>query len=921
LTTEALSCPTCSTPLPPEAHFCLNCGTPTPTEPGVPARTMPTGVIEISRIRAALADHYQIEHVLGEGGMATVYQAEDLKHHRKVAVKVMRPELAETLGAERFLREVEIAAQLSHPHILPVYDSGATQGILYYVMPVVEGESLPARLAREKQLPVEEALRLAREVAEALAYAHEHGFVHRDIKPANILISAGHALVADFGIARAMSDDGSGITQTGLAIGTPHYMSPEQASGASDLDGRSDIYALGCVLYEMIAGEPPFTGPTAQAVIARSITEAPRSLTSSREALSPTVDGAVMRALAKTPADRYDTAGAMVTALAAAEDQTRSGAIPVAQQAAAPRSGFKPLQLVVAAVVVLAVGIFGARAFSGGSSASGAGTGRQSVAVLPFVNQGNADDAYFADGIADEVRGKLAKIGQFTVIASASANQYRETTKTGPEIAKELRVDQVLMGRVRWAGAAGGPRQVQVIAELVDGRTGAATWQETFDADVTDIFEVQGRIATRVAAALGAALGQDDEAEMAARPTDNPVAYDLYLKARAITNNSAQSQRMAAAYLEQAVALDSTFAEAWAELGTAWSLVYINGTREPVVRRRAGEAIERGLALATGKSFAHRAASQYYSLVERDDALSRREINRALAIDPDDAEVLALSGLADFRVEEYGPAFSKLARARELDPLSVRVMSTLVRVLVYLGRVDEAKTAAAELVALAPNEPDAVEWAVIAHAADGDLDGAKAAIREALQRIPATELVTYFAGYNEMAWILDTAEQDLLFRLTPAAFDNDRAWWGQALAFAAYQQGDRPRAHAYADSSLATSKEQSDANPDDPQLRALYAVMLAYAGRTDEALREVDIAVQNAPLGNATDNPYSSLQRVRVLLVAGQTDKAIDGIEYLLTSAYHVTPSYLALDPMYTPLKGNPRFERLLTSKITRGIN
>jgi serine/threonine-protein kinase len=757
-------------------------------------------------------------------------------------------------------------------------------------------------------------------VAEALAYAHERGFVHRDIKPANILISAGHALVADFGIARAMSDDGSGITQTGLAIGTPHYMSPEQASGATDLDGRSDIYALGCVLYEMIAGEPPFTGPTAQAVIARSITEAPRSLTSSREALSPAVDGAVMRALAKTPADRYDTAGSMVTALVAAEDQTRSGAIPVPQQAAAPHSGFKPWQLVVAAVVVLAVGIFGARGFSGGSSASAADAGRQSVAVLPFVNQGTADDAYFADGIADEVRGKLAKIGQLTVIASASANQYRETTKTGPQIADELRVDHVLMGRVRWAGAAGGQRRVQVIAELVNGQTGAATWQQTFDADVTDIFEMQGRIATRVAAALGAALGQEDEAEMGARPTDNPVAYDLYLKARAITNNSAQAQRSAADYLEQAVALDSTFAEAWAELGSAWSSVYANGTREPVVRRRAGEAIEMALALATGKSVAHRAASRYYSVVERDNVLARREINRALAIDPDDAEVLALSGFADFQAQEYGPAFSKLTRARELDPLSVRVLTTLVRVLVYLGRVDEGKTAAAELVMLAPNQPNAVEWAAIAHAADGDLDGAKAAIREALQRIPATEIVTYFAGYDEMAWILDEAERSLLFRLTPAAFDNDRAWWGQALAFAAYQQGDRALARAYADSSLALSKEQSDANPDDAQLRALYAAMLAYVGRTDEALREVDLAIRNAP-ATGIDDPYTRLQQVRILLVAGQTDKAIDGIEDLLTRQYLVTPGWLALDPTFTPLTGNPRFERLLTSEITRGNN
>ncbi|MDZ4257172.1 MAG: serine/threonine-protein kinase, partial [Gemmatimonadales bacterium] len=234
------TCPTCGTTLDADALFCSKCGTATPTEPGVPERTAPTGAFEVSRVRQALASRYRIEGVLGEGGMATVYLAEDLKHKRQVAIKVMRPELAATLGAGRFTREVEIAAKLSHPNILPVYDSGELGGILYYVMPVVEGESLPARLKREKQLPVAEALRLAREVAEALAYAHKRGFVHRDIKPANILLSDGHALVADFGIARAMEQGGEALTQTGLAIGTPHYMSPEQASGALDIDGRTD---------------------------------------------------------------------------------------------------------------------------------------------------------------------------------------------------------------------------------------------------------------------------------------------------------------------------------------------------------------------------------------------------------------------------------------------------------------------------------------------------------------------------------------------------------------------------------------------------------------------------------------------------------------------------------------------------------
>src|SRR5512135_3109142 len=231
MTTGPRACLACQTPLPEDALFCLRCGARTPTDPGVPSRTGATEVSEMARVGLALADSYRVERILGQGGMATVYLAEDLKHHRKVAVKVMRPELAATLGSERFLREVEIAAQLSHPHILPVHDSGEANGLLYYVMPWVEGESLRERLYRENQLPADEALRLAREVAEALAYAHGRGIIHRDIKPANILLSAGHALVADFGIARAVGSSGGAITKTGIAVGTPQYMAPEQATG------------------------------------------------------------------------------------------------------------------------------------------------------------------------------------------------------------------------------------------------------------------------------------------------------------------------------------------------------------------------------------------------------------------------------------------------------------------------------------------------------------------------------------------------------------------------------------------------------------------------------------------------------------------------------------------------------------------
>ncbi len=285
----------------------------------------------VGRLAASLSDRYRIERELGQGGMATVYLAHDVRHDRKVALKVLRPELAAILGGARFLHEIKTTANLQHPHILPLHDSGEADGMVYYVMPYVEGESLRARLDREKQLPVDAAVRIAREVASALDYAHRHGVVHRDIKPENILLHEGQALVADFGIALAVSrsEGGQRMTETGMSLGTPHYMSPEQAMGEREITPKSDIYALGCVLYEMLSGEPPFTGPTAQAIIARVMTEQPRSLTVQRHTVPPALDEAVQTALEKLPADRYASAALFSEALDAGMTAARPGGMAV----------------------------------------------------------------------------------------------------------------------------------------------------------------------------------------------------------------------------------------------------------------------------------------------------------------------------------------------------------------------------------------------------------------------------------------------------------------------------------------------------------------------------------------------------------------------------------------------------------------
>jgi hypothetical protein len=314
-----------------------------------------------ARLTTALADRYRIERELGHGGMATVYLAEDLKHHRRVAIKVIRPELSAMLGGERFLNEIQVTAQLQHPHVLPLFDSGSAEGLLWYAMPYVEGESLRSRLLREKQLPVDEAVQLAREVATALDYAHRHGVIHRDIKPENILLHDGQALVADFGIALAVSAAGGGrLTETGLSLGTPHYMSPEQAMGERDIGPRSDVYALGCVLYEMLVGEPPFTGPTAQAILAKVVTEEPRPPSAHRKAVPPPVDDAVMVALEKVPADRFASAAEFAQALTS-EHRRRATAARRARPGGPDRGPVRRAALAGAVVGAVLTALIGGR--------------------------------------------------------------------------------------------------------------------------------------------------------------------------------------------------------------------------------------------------------------------------------------------------------------------------------------------------------------------------------------------------------------------------------------------------------------------------------------------------------------------------------------------------------------------------------
>ena len=980
--TAERACPACHTPLPEQAHFCLNCGAATPTDPGTPPRTTAAHDLgELGRVRRALAAEYKVERALGAGGMATVYLAEDVKHRRKVAVKVMRPELAATVGADRFLREVEIAAQLSHPHILPVYDSGEAGGILYYVMPYVEGESLQERMQRESQLPVEDAIRIAREVAEALAYAHERNIIHRDIKPANIMMSRGHALVADFGIARAMGG-GASITQTGLAVGTPQYMSPEQASGSQGVDGRADVYALGCVIYEMLAGEAPFTGPTPQAIITRSLTENARSLNASRVGLPPSLDGIVARALAKSPADRFQSPGALADALSRATEVSYvSGVAPATTMGPSPlvvwglfafasvvtlgvfyglvnRWGLPVwvlwlaiALLAIGAVVLFITGKMEARrrngvatpgllqqftwknATLGGVLALGAWAvvvtglvlkgpggggpgGAVRLAVLPFENRGTAEDAYFVDGIADQVRGKLTGLGGFQVTARTSTDQYRQSTKSPQVIGKELGVDYLLGATVVWAKSGDGKGRVQVSPELIDVRTGASKWQQSFDASVTDVFQVQGNIASQVAGALGVALGGKEQQQLTERPTDNLPAYDLYLKAEALTGNDPATRRQAAGFYEQAVALDSSFTLAWAGLSSSLSTLYFNGTPDPTVGSRARLAADRAVALDPKGAAGHWAMARYYLNVAKTPLQAGEQIAQALEATPNDPALLATAASTERSLGQWEQALQHLQHARRLDPRSGRVAFELQRTLTSMRRYPEAIAAGNDALALAPADLNVIQNRMMIHLAQGDLPAARAVLAGVPPTIAQPALVAYLATYNDLYWVLNDAEQQLLLRLPASAFFDDPAAWGSVKMQTWWMRGDKAKARAYADSARVALEAQLASAPDDPQLHVLYGLALAYMGRKAEAIAAGEKSLALMPISkDASNGAYDQHQLARIYIMVGEPEKALDQLEPLLKVPYNLSPGWLRIDPAFAPLKGNPRFERMLAGK------
>ncbi len=734
--------------------------------------------VNIDRLRAALAGRYRIERELGGGGMSHVYLAEETALGRKVVVKVIASDLAEGLSTERFAREVHLAARLQQANIVPVLTAGEADGLPYYTMPFVRGESLRARFATGTRLPLGEAVSLLRDVARALAFAHGEGVIHRDIKPENILLSGGAAVVTDFGIAKAISvsrtQDGSDsvtLTQAGSSIGTPAYMAPEQSAGG-ETDHRADLYAWGVTAYETLTGHHPFAHrKSAAQMIGAHIAESPAALPAD---IPKDLAALVLQCLEKDPARRPATADAVITRLSAIG--TGSG-----EHTAAPsRAVSRPVVAIAAAVVVLA-GVAGWWFGRGGGAAEDGRT----VVVLPFANLGSPDDAYFADGVSDEIASQLARIPGMMVVARNSAQRFKGSDRPPQDIARELGAAYVLSGSVRWArmpgAAASGGTEVRIVPALVRTSTGEQLWGEPYQQQLTDVFRVQTDVAERVAAALSVEIGQDQHEALRTTDSRDPVARDAQLLGRSLLRQRGLlNLRRAVSEFGRAIERDSGYAKAWAGYSLAYGYlpVYFDTTTAEKAQAEAERAARRAVELDSLLPEAHMALAQVrFHQVRLREALASAD--RAVALDPsaalahkDRAEILLTQG----KVKEAAIA---MRRAVALDPLMPVVHADMSIIFAALGQIDSALASTHRSIELDPENPFWYFTLANQFAVKGQRDSAIAACRLGVGTEQSCHMV------ND-AFFDPARRAPLLAFLGALGRRSDPLWpaWSQALYYA-----------------------------------------------------------------------------------------------------------------------------------------
>ena len=910
-----------------------------------PADTPDLGV----QLQAALGTTFRVERELARGGMSRVFVAEETRLGRHVAVKVLSPELRAGLSMERFHRETRLAAALRHPHIVPLLAAGESEdGLVYYTMPYIAGESLQQRLEREGRLELADVVAIVGEVADALAYAHANGVVHRDIKPANVLIDGGHVVVADFGVAKAIAaargewdraeqTDGahevsSSLTVVGSAIGTPAYMSPEQAR-AEEVDARTDVYSLGCMAFEMLTGQLPF-GSAGVYGIADPEVEPPPAASTHCPGLPPAVDGVLARALAHNVDARFQSTTALAEALGAVAAQaagTDGGAT------ALPGSAWRPRWVAAAALAGAAVIVAGGVALrrvwtafpsaAAGSTAaanasrSGAVTapdGGPKLAVLPFENLGPQEDAYFAQGVGDGLASRLTSVAGVRVISPASTRQYRNTTKPAVQVGRELGVEYLLGGRVRWDRADQGPRRMRVTVELVRASDGRSVWADRYDATTDDLFAVEGTIGERVTRALAVALGARERQTISTRPTTSFEAYTYFLRGEALRTDWVDEYKAkinAVTLYERAVSLDPKFALAFARLAEThgniyWASVDRTAKRLTLMRDAAETAVRLDPDLAEG----HLALGYYYYRAQRDYDRALREFAAGLERQPGRAELFIARGAVLRRRGRLPEAAADFVRAVELDPRSPEPAWALAGTYGLMRAYADDVRYCERTLALNPGWSRAYADLALAFVRwRGDVMAARRVLRDGMALPDAGKILDRLRFQAPMFVGFTAVDSAVLRNLTVDMFRGDTAEFMVWKADWAHRHGEPARRRIYADSARTIFERQVAADPGEAGRRVLLALAYAHLGRKADALREGARAVEILPVArDAVDGADIQVDFAYVEMLVGESDAAVRRIAYLLSIPSDFSVPQLRVDPMWDPLRSNPGFQRLV---------
>ena len=895
--------------------------------------------------------HYRIVRQVGAGGMGEVYEAEDLKLGRRVALKVLPEETArDPQRRERFEREARAVAALNHPNIVTLHSVEEADGLLFITLELLEGETLRQKLPRGG-VTLGQLLDVAIPLAEALAAAHQQGITHRDLKPENVLVTRdGKLKVLDFGLAKVEAEvfEASGgsvlptraLTEEGKIVGTVAYMSPEQAEGKR-VDARSDVFTLGIILYELGTGERPFRGETTVSLLSSILKDHPRLVSEINTTLPRDLARIVDRCLMKDPARRFQSAMGLATELQTLKNDSDSGeiaALPsrslasgMSRAGAGNAAGGRSRILLIGAAVVAVAAIAAAVLWMGRTRTTETGgatpplttpavAGRRKIVVLPFENLGTPDDAYFAAGMTEEISSRLASVGGLGVISRTSAAQYAKTGKSTKQIGAELGVDYVLEGTVRWERVRSGGSRVRVTPQLVRVSDETQLWGDRYDREMKDIFAVQSEIAEQVVGKLGLAMesGAAPGGGTAAPPTASLDAYQAYLKGKAESDTPTLDvaiQKRAIESLETAVRLDPKFAQAWAELSLAHTSMYhyrFDYSEDQLTRAR--ECADRALALQPDLREGRLALGYYYYQGRKDYAQAVEEFKRVAGDRADDPEALEAMSYVLRRQGHWDEALAAMEKAYALNPRNVTLVGNLGGTYQALRRYPEALRFADLALALAPGDPGALLSKVfLLFEADGNTRRARQTLaqvsRKDFPELPGVEgLVEYFDRHYEKSLALVNEYPKEIIE-TQTLFQPKSLVVGMTYLV----MKDRARATEHCESARKILETEIARNPRDARRRAAMGLALACLGRKEEAIREARLAADLSPVSSdAMDGPGYLGNLALVQVINGDLDAATELVSRQLEMPGGVSPNLIRLDPINDPLLAYPPFRKVM---------